>query len=111
MNVRERILQFTTQPVPHETKELGTIYLRRLTLGELDTIQKGDAASKDIPTTVRLMARFMGDEQGKPLFDLANKDDRDLLLAVPVALAADILRAGNRLNNMEEPKAGEAPNA
>jgi hypothetical protein len=114
-DIRSRILQFTTQPVAHETAELGTVYLRRLTLGELDKMQADSkVAAKpgdvQIPTTVRLLARFIGDETGATVFDLAKTEDRDVLLAFPVALAADILRAGNRINNMEEDK-GEAKNA
>jgi hypothetical protein len=111
-DIRARLLQFTTKPVEHETKELGTIYLRRLTLGELDTMQKDaqkglKAGEFPLPTTVRLMARFIGDENGAPVFDLAKPEDRDVLLAIPVSLAADILRAGNKVNAMEEPKEGE----
>ena len=115
-DIRTRIMQFTTQPVEHEVPEFGKVYLRRLTLGELDKIQRENAAVMKageipIPTTVRLLARFVGDETGKPVFSLDKDEDRDALLAFPVGIAADLLRAGNRINNMDEPKEGAPKNA
>jgi hypothetical protein len=114
-DIRARLLQFNSQPVAHETAEFGTVYLRRLTLGELDQIQaEGKKTPKSgevqIPTTVRLLARFLGDESGATVFDLTKPADRDVLMAVPVSLAAELLRAGNKINNMEETKEGEAKN-
>jgi hypothetical protein len=115
-DVRTRILQFTTQPVEHPTEELGTVYIRRLTLGELDKMQADNKAAPKpgdvpIPTTVRLLARFLGDEKGAPLFDLDKPEDRDTLLAFPVSLAADLLRVGTKINKMDDEKPGEEKNA
>ena len=108
-DIRARLLQFTSQAVSVQTEELGEVFIRRLTLRELDEMQnegktppaKGEIAT---PITVRLLARFFGDAQGKQVFDLTNPEDRDALLGFPVALAAEVLRAGNRINKMDEEK-------
>ena len=55
-----------------------------------------------MPVTVRLLARFFGDEKGGKVFDLAKPEDREALLSFPVSLAAEVLRAGNRVNKMDE---------
>lgn len=105
--IRDRIMQFTAQPVRHESAELGTVYIRRLTLGELDRLQGEEAkqatvGDRPIPTTVRLLARFVGDEAGKPVFDLSVPADLEALLAWPVGLAAEVLRWGQADNKMDE---------
>jgi hypothetical protein len=114
-DIRSRIMQFTSQAVPFKEPEFGDMYLRRLTLGELDRMQEENrkpvvAGERPIPTTVRLLARFIGDDKGLPVFNLEAKADLDCLLAMPVGVAANILRAGNKINNMEEPKAGDEKN-
>ena len=108
-DIRARLLQFTSQAVPVETQELGTVHIRRLTLRELDELQqentaKPKAGEAPMPTTVRLLARFFGDEKGGKVFDLAKPEDREALLSFPVSLAAEVLRAGNRVNKMDEEK-------
>jgi hypothetical protein len=105
MDLKARILQFTTQPVEHPTKEIGTVYIRRMTLGEVDAMQRDSrVAPKDgevpIPATVRLLARFIGDDKGVPLFDLAKPEDVAALMGFPVALAAELLTAGNTVNRL-----------
>lgn len=106
-DILNRLLQFTTQPVAHDVPEFGTVHLRRLTLGELDAMQSDSRkpvkdGDRPIPGTVRLLARFLGDDKGAPAFDLDNPAHLNALLAMPVSIAADILRAGNAINNMEE---------
>lgn len=111
-DLRSRIVQCNTQPVSHDNPELGKVFLRRMTLGELNSLQQENETSKTdktmLPLSVRLLARFIGDETGKPEFDLKNKADTDALLGLPVAVVADILRAGNRLNNLTEVEPGKA---
>jgi hypothetical protein len=54
------------------------------------------------PMTVRLLAKFLGDETGKPLFDIKVEADRLALLDFPVGVAADLLRFGNQVNKLDE---------
>jgi hypothetical protein len=116
-DLRSRIVQCNTKPIVHENAELGTVHLRRMTLGELDTLQgENEKASKmseadkaknpPLPLSVRLLSRFIGDEQGNPEFDLTKPDDVAVLKGLPVAVVADILRAGNRLNNLNAQEDG-----
>jgi hypothetical protein len=53
-----------------------------------------------MPLSIRLLSYFIGDEQGKPVFDIHKADDVAVLQTLPVSAAADLLRAGNKINNM-----------
>lgn len=103
-DIRSRIMQFSCQPVPHETKELGTVYIRRLTLGEMRRMQEEskDPAIKEMPLSVRLLSYFIGDDKGQPVFSVHKADDVAVLQTLPVSAASDLLRAGNSVNNMNE---------
>jgi hypothetical protein len=102
VDIRARIVQFTAIAEPVEVPELGTVHIRRITLGELDTIRKETPATKDVPQTVRLLAAFIGDEQGKPVFAPDKPDDVAAINSLPVKAAAEILRQGNKVNAMGE---------
>jgi len=118
-DLRSRIVQCNTQPVAHENSELGTVYLRRMTLGELNSLQEENEKAKTppangkpavLPLSVRLLSRFIGDESGNPEFDLKKPEDVAVLTGLPVAVVADILRAGNKINNINAAE-GEPGNA
>jgi len=106
-DIRSRIVQCASKPVEHTNEELGKVYLRRMTLGEMDEMNKANAAKPEpgaepIPTSVRLLARFLGDDKGQPIFDLGNKEDVLTLKSFPVAVASDLLKAGNKANGIEQ---------
>jgi hypothetical protein len=112
-DLKARIVQCVAKPVQHTNSEIGVVYLRRMTLGEMDEMNKANTTKQEpgtepIPTSVRLLARFLGDEKGQPIFDLNNKDDLLTLKAFPVAVAGDLLKAGNKANGMEQVSAEEA---
>lgn len=115
-DIRARIIQFVSQPVEFNTTELGIVYLRRLTLGELDGMQAeakkerdADPTATPLPMSIRMLSRFLGDAQGKPIFNLSRPDDVETLKAFPVSLASAVLRQGNAINKLdEEPTAKNA---
>lgn len=100
-SIRDRIVQFTTLPVAHETAELGTVYIRRLTLGEIDAMQaENKVANQAHSAPVRLLARFIGDDKGVPVFDLTKTEDAAAIKSLPGAIAAELLRLGNKVNKL-----------
>jgi hypothetical protein len=114
-DIRARIIQFVSKPVEHPTEELGIVYIRRVTIGELDEMQqeaqkaqKADPAATPVPMSIRMLARFLGDAQGKPLFSVNNAEDLVTLKAFPVSLVTEVLNTGNKVNKMVEEPAKNA---
>ncbi len=84
-------------PVSVETKEWGTLYVRAVTVGEVDEQdEKIDAASKDKNRFARAACRVLCDESGQRVFDAANVDDVALLANQPWHLLRKVLDAGNK---------------
>jgi hypothetical protein len=126
-DLKARIIQCSAKPVEFTSKELGVVYLRRLTLGELDEMQaanraaeaaavtasaKGAAAEPvkpKVPQTARLLSHFIGDAEGVRMFSLDNDADVTALLNIPLPIAAELLAEGNRINALAQE--GDAGNA
>jgi hypothetical protein len=107
MSIRGNLKAAIGKPVAHEVDGVGTVYLHRVKLGELDELQKG--GDSKLPMTARMLALFAVDDNDVPLYDMSKPEDVAEMLALPVDVAADILRAGNKLNRLED--AGGNPNA
>ena len=60
-------------------KGWGTLYVRPLTVAEVEEGQEIDAGSKDKRNLARGAARLICDEDGGRLFDPANAEDVELL--------------------------------
>jgi len=79
---------------------LHAVFIRRMTLGEADSLGGQDKDKHS--NSVRLLARFIGDEQGAQVFDLTKAEDVQALQGIPVTVAKKILEFGNAVNNPPE---------
>lgn len=84
-------------PVPVETKEWGTVYVRAVTVGEVDEIDDAaDAKGKaDKSRIARGACRVICDETGHRLFDANNEEDVALLAKQPWTLLRKVLAAAD----------------
>ena len=99
MDIRALLQQCSAKPVETEIEGLGTVFIRRMTLGEADDMNATptkNGATHSQP--LRLLARFLGDANGAQVFDLSKPDDLRALQGIPVKVAAKILEAGNAVN-------------
>lgn len=85
-------------PKPVPVPGWGTIYVRSLTVEQVDLQQQepkpeGDA-SGDRLRFAKAAARVMCDENGKLLFDVTNQEDLELLAAQPWESLSKIMNAG-----------------
>ncbi len=97
MTIRENIVALSSMPVEKEL-DGKKVFIRRLTLGEADAINTPDASTAKLSNAVRLLARFLGDETGKPVFDLAKPEDVTALQAIPAVFASKLVEFGNVVN-------------
>ena len=98
MGIRESISAFGRKPVEKEVEGVK-VFIRRMSLGEADSINAPDQPNvAKQSTSVRLLARFLGDENGVPVFDLSKPDDVKALEAIPAVIAARLLELGNAVN-------------
>jgi len=106
MGIRENILALTSAPVEKEV-DGKQVFIRRLTLGEADQINNPDASTAKLSSAVRMLARFLGDEKGTPLFDLAKPEDVSALQAIPAVFASKLVEFGNTVNVPAKDAPGE----
>lgn len=110
MSIREVLLRSATKPVPLVLSNGETVYLHKLTLGELTEIQKAEKESaSNIPNLANMLARFVVDENNLPIFDVSKPEDVAAMMTIQFDIAAEILKAGNKLNALnskdnEDPK-------
>src|SRR5262245_918918 len=97
MDIRERLAQVSRAPMMYEVDGIGQVFIRRMTLGEADELN-APVNGAQLSSTVRLLARFLGDEQGARIFDLHKPDDVSALRDIPVTVAAKLLELGNKVN-------------
>lgn len=83
-------------PVAVPTKEWGTVYVRSVTVGEVDDLDE-DAATgtKDKRRIARGACRVICDETGHRLFDANIEDDVALLAKQPWILLRKVLAAAD----------------
>lgn len=98
MNLRERLMQSVNQPVRFEVEGVGEVFIRKMSLGEADTLNTSDAPDSKQSNSVRLLARFLSDDKGVPVFDLGKEEDVKALRDLPVTVAAKLLELGNQVN-------------
>jgi len=100
MGIREQLAKASSTPERFENIDgfEEPVFIRRMTLGEADELQNVSAADAKQSNTVRLLARFLGDEKGARVFDLNNGEDVKALKAIPVTVAARLLELGNQVN-------------
>lgn len=100
MSIRDNVVGLTNAPVEKEL-DGKAFYIRRLTLGEADQLNaanSGDPKKQKNSNAVRLLARFLGDENGERIFDLAKPEDVAVLEAIPAVFAAKLVEFGNAVN-------------
>jgi len=100
MGIREQLARASAKPERFEGIDgfEEPVFIRRMTLGEADELQATAAADAKQSNTIRLLARFLGDENGERVFDLAKGEDVKALKAIPVTVAARLLELGNQVN-------------
>jgi hypothetical protein len=84
------------KPKPVETKRWGTVYLRTLTVGEIEDQVSDTDDKKDKNRFARAAARILCDEKGERLFDPQSEKDVKLLASQPWALLRQVLDASNQ---------------
>lgn len=93
--IRERIAQAAlraTKPTKIETEALGTVYVKRLSVAEVEA--RRQEADNATPIS-GLLARAIVDESGNQVFDPANPDDIALLRDLEFADASPLIAAIN----------------
>lgn len=81
------------QPKKVSTKKWGDVYLRALTVAEIEEQLADTEETKDKNRFARAAARVICDEKGVRIFDPANLDDIALLASQPWSLLKQVLDA------------------
>ena len=81
------------KPTKVEVKGWGVVYVRSLTVAEVQEQTDDTADKKDKNLLARGVARLLCDEKGKRLFDPDNAEDVKLLASQPWKLLRPILAA------------------
>jgi hypothetical protein len=98
-------------PKKVEVAGWGTLYVRSLTVEQVDLQQQQNAeiarelqqsGGKDRLRFARGAARVMCDEAGKLFFDVDNPDDLELLAAQPWDMLQKVVQAANDENAVSE---------
>lgn len=83
-------------PVAVATKEWGTVFVRPLTVEEVDSLQGQDTTgAKDKRRLASGACRVICDETGQRLFDANNEEDVALLARQPWSLLRKVLAAAD----------------
>lgn len=80
------------KPVKVKTKAWGDIYVRPLTVAEVEE-QSADTEGKDKNRVARGACRLICDEEGTRLFDPKNEEDIALLASQPWSLLHQVIKA------------------
>lgn len=82
----------SSKPRAVKTKSWGTVFVREVTVAEIDEQTSDTADGKDKNRIARGAARVICDEDGKRLFDPANEADVELLASQPWSLLRAVIR-------------------
>lgn len=89
------------KPAAVPTKEWGTVYVRGLTVAEVED-QPEVPEGKSKHSIARGALRVICDESGNRIFDEANEDHVELLAAQPWALLRSLLAKADDINGLSE---------
>lgn len=89
------------KPVAVNVPKWGKVYVRQVTVGEIDEQSKDTEAKDDKNRIARGACRVLCDENGTRLFDPNNADDVALLASQPWALLRTVLATS-------DPESGKA---
>lgn len=81
------------KPTPVKVAEWGTVYIRNLTVAEVEEQADDTSDKKDKNRIARAAARVIADEKGKRIFDPNNADDISLIASQPWSLLRKVLQA------------------
>lgn len=81
------------KPSPVEVKGWGTVYVRSLTVAEVEEHAEDTKDKKDKNRIARAAARVICDESGKRLFDPDNESDVKLIASQRWSLLRKVLSA------------------
>ena len=84
-------------PIPVPTKAWGTVYVRPMTVDEVDNLEEESASadSKDKSRIARGACRVICDESGQRIFDASSEEDIALLAKQPWSLLRKVLAAAD----------------
>lgn len=85
------------KPIAVTVEGWGQVYIRSLTVAEVEEQADDVADKKDKDRIARGAARLMCDEHGKPYFDPKNPDDVKLLGAQPWRLLRQVINASDTM--------------
>ena len=77
----------------------GVVYVREMTVGEVEEQTEDTAEPKDRQRIARAAARIICDETGKRLFDPANQEHVDLIAKQPWRLLRKVVEMGEGAKN------------
>ncbi|SRR5579871_1054671 len=102
MSLSEKLLASQTTREAVELGELGTIYIRQLTLAEMGALRRWfrDGAGDSIPdesVIAKTLATCCVDETGSPVFF---REQLEALGKLPSPMADKLFRVANRLNHI-----------
>lgn len=97
-------------PRPVDVPGWPRVYVRVLTVAEVDENTAADNASTDKRRLARGAARVMCDETGARLFDASNADDVALIASQPWPLLQAVVAKANDVNGESEKGIAEAGN-
>lgn len=86
------------KPVAVPTKAWGTVFVRPVTVAEVDEEQQGEAGAKPLAGKSKLArgaCRVICTEAGERIFDPSNEADVELLASQPWALLRQLLTAAD----------------
>jgi hypothetical protein len=97
-------MQATAAQKPREVfvQGWGTVYIRSLTVAEVEEQSADTANDKDKNRLARSAARLLCDEKGQRLLDPDNAEDVKLLAEQPWKLLRSILNASDDLKETNE---------
>lgn len=101
----EAAAQRARQQVQVSTPALGVVYVKRLTVAE---VQERHSATETATPIASLMARAIVDADGKPVFDAANAQDVAMLSSLTFADASPIIEAINGHNGLGQQAQAQA---
>lgn len=97
-------------PVAVDVPGWPRLYVRALTVAEVDVNTEADKASTDKRRFARGAARVICDENGARVFDAESDADVSLLAAQPWVLLQKVIEKANTFNGQSEQGAVEAGN-
>ena len=95
LSIRERFkaaAMRASRPTPVQTAALGLVYVKRLSVHEVQERRKSDSDASPIAS---LLARAIVDEAGNPEFDAASADDIGILSELDFSDVSPLIAAIN----------------